>query len=227
MKELNIYDLMKSWFDFCFENPEMINPNHSALYFFILSHSNRLGWKPKIGLPSTMAKEAIGMKSYKTYISTLNDLVEFGFVEMLERSRNQYSSNIVAIVNFTKASTKALTKASSKHVSKLDQSIGESNDSIIILSTNTPITKDTIDSRKLKFAATLEPFLEKYGKAMLNDFYRYWTEPNNSGTKFRRELEKTWDVSRRLETWAKNEKPPAGGSRADPTIPDHRKRNQL
>lgn len=66
--------------------------------------------------------------------------------------------------------------------------------------------KEKIDARKLKFSSTLQPFLEVYGKDFLNDFYKYWTEPNNSGTKFRRELEKTWDLDRRLATWAKNDK---------------------
>lgn len=64
--------------------------------------------------------------------------------------------------------------------------------------------KNNIDNRKLKFSQTLEPFLVKYGKDMLNEFFKYWTEPNKSNSKFRQELEKTWDVSRRLETWANN-----------------------
>jgi hypothetical protein len=64
---------------------------------------------------------------------------------------------------------------------------------------------NNIDSRKLKFAATLQPFLITYGKDFLNDFYKYWTEPNKSNTKFKQELEKTWSLSRRLETWAKND----------------------
>ena len=134
-----IYDYMRNWFDFSFENPELINPNHSALYFFILSHSNRMGWKPKFGLPTTMAKEALGIKSYTTYIKTLNDLVSFGFVKMLEKSKNQYSSNIIALLIFSKALDKALDKATIKHVSKHTQSISKSNETIII-----PIQEYTI-----------------------------------------------------------------------------------
>lgn len=65
---------------------------------------------------------------------------------------------------------------------------------------------NTIEFRKLKFSDTLKPFLDTYGKDFLNDFYNYWAEPNKSNTKFRYELEKTWDLKRRLETWAKNEK---------------------
>ena len=66
--------------------------------------------------------------------------------------------------------------------------------------------KDNIDSRKLKFASSLEPFLSVYGKETLNKFYAYWVEPNKSNTKFRQELEKTWDLKRRLETWSGNDK---------------------
>lgn len=67
-------------------------------------------------------------------------------------------------------------------------------------------SKEDITARKLKFSSTLEPFLKTYGKELLNDFYKYWTEPNISKTKFRKELERTWDVERRLGTWAKNDK---------------------
>jgi len=65
---------------------------------------------------------------------------------------------------------------------------------------------NNIDERKLKFASTLKPFIEIYGKDLLNDFYKYWTEPNKSNTKFKQELEKTWSLERRLETWVKNDK---------------------
>ena len=112
------YELSRVWFDFCFENPEKIKPNHTALYFFCIEHCNRLGWKTKFGLPTTMAKDAIGIRSYNTYINTLNDLIEFGFIELVEKSRNQYSSNIIALSNFNKALDKALDKALIKHGTK-------------------------------------------------------------------------------------------------------------
>lgn len=73
-------------------------------------------------------------------------------------------------------------------------------------SVNVIVKENNIDSRKLKFASTLQPFLLTYGKDFLNDFYKYWTEPNKSNTKFKQELEKTWSLERRLDTWAKNEK---------------------
>jgi hypothetical protein len=144
--DINVYQLSRNWFDWCFENPELISPNHSALYFFCIEHCNRLGWKEKFGLPTTMAKDAIGIRSYNTYIKTLNELVDFGFIKLIEKSKNQYSSNIIALSNNVKAHNKALDKALIKHVTKQSESTQQSIDSInkqdtSIQETNIPIYK--------------------------------------------------------------------------------------
>lgn len=143
---MNIYDLSRKFWDFAFENPDKIKPNHGAMYFFAIEHCNRLGWKERFGFPTVMAMEAIGIKSYNTFINTLKELVEFGFIEMIEKSKNQYSANIIALSNFNEAHNKALDKALMKHGTKqsesTQQSTGESIDSInkqIYNTTNIPI----------------------------------------------------------------------------------------
>ena len=191
---MNGYDLSRKWFDWSFENPERINPNHTALYFFIIEHCNRLGWKEKFGLPTTMAKEAIGIRSYNTYINTLNDLVEFGFINLIEKSKNQYSSNIVALSNFDKAPDKALDKALIKHVTKQR----ESNSSINKQETKKQIT---IEERKIKFYDSLSLFVDEYPKQMLRDFFNYWSEHGENDKKLRFEKEKTFGIKQRLSTW--------------------------
>ena len=120
---MNSYELSRNWFNWCFENPEKISPNHTAMYFFIIEHCNRLGWKEKFGLPMEMTKDAIGIKNYRTYSNTLNDLIEWGFITLIQKSKNQYSSNVIAIVKNTKANTKALDKAMQKHSQKQVESI--------------------------------------------------------------------------------------------------------
>lgn len=177
---LNGYDLSRAWFDFCFENPEKIKPNHTALYFFSIEHCNRLGWKKKFGLPTSMAMEAIGIKSYNTYIETLKDLVEWGFIVMVEKSKNQYSSNIVALSNFNKALDKALDKALIKHGTKQGESTSESIDSI-----NKPLTieqenkeqrtiipgsKEPAEIESL-FSSIKKSFLAHYQKRFENEYY--------------------------------------------------------
>lgn len=69
-----------------------------------------------------------------------------------------------------------------------------------------PTPATDLESRKLAFKRTLGPYLQAYGAEMLKEFFEYWTEPNKSGTKFRQEMEKAWDLNRRLRTWAKREK---------------------
>ena len=203
---MNSYELSRKWFDWCFENPEKINPNHSALYFFCIEHCNRLGWKEKFGLPTTMAKEAIGIRSYNTYINTLNDLVDFGFIKLIEKSKNQFSSNIIALSNFNKALDKALDKALIKHTTKQRESTSESISSIDKQYNKKQGTKNNdIEERKLKFAETIKPFLSTYNRDTLKEFYDYWTEPNKSNTKFKQELQKTWSLKSRLERWTKND----------------------
>lgn len=122
MDNINGYDLSRNWFNWSFDNPDKVKPIHSAIYFFAIEHCNRLGWKDKFGFPSQMVMESIGVKNWRTYSKALNDLVDFGFIKMIEISKNQYSSNIIAIVKNTKAPTKALDKALSKHSTKHSQS---------------------------------------------------------------------------------------------------------
>ena len=119
---MNSYELSRSWFDYSFSNPDKIKPLHTAIYFFAIEHCNRLGWKEKFGFPSQMVMEAVGVKNWRTYSKALNDLVDYGFLKMIETSKNQYSSNIIAIVKNTKATTKALDKALQKHSTKQGQS---------------------------------------------------------------------------------------------------------
>jgi len=61
--------------------------------------------------------------------------------------------------------------------------------------------KATLDNRKQKFADSLVPFLEKYGKDMLNKFYMYWTEHGERDKKMRFEKEKAFNLVLRLTNW--------------------------
>jgi hypothetical protein len=64
---------------------------------------------------------------------------------------------------------------------------------------------NNIEERKLKFASTLNNYLDIYPKETIDKFIAYWSESNKSNTKFKYELERTWDLERRLNTWISNE----------------------
>lgn len=61
-------------------------------------------------------------------------------------------------------------------------------------------------ARRNSFYDSLIPFINQYSKEMIRAFFDYWSELNKSGTKMRYELEETWELPRRLVTWANREK---------------------
>lgn len=65
-----------------------------------------------------------------------------------------------------------------------------------------------------------------YPAGMLQSFFNYWSEKNANGRKMRFEMQKTFDVKRRLSTWANNEnkfkfKNNSYGNTNDPTSVDY------
>ena len=63
-----------------------------------------------------------------------------------------------------------------------------------------------MEGRRVKFYNSLVPFVQMYGKAMVRDFFDYWSEPNKSETQMRYELERTWSLNLRLAYWSRNKK---------------------
>ncbi len=60
--------------------------------------------------------------------------------------------------------------------------------------------------RKQDFGESLIPFVAKYGKEMIWAFFDYWSEMNKTCTKMRFEQQPTWEVAKRLATWANKDK---------------------
>ena len=145
---MDIYKLYRIFWDFAFDNPEKIKPNHCAVFSFAIEQCNRLGWKDRFGLPTSLVMEATGIKSYSVYKKTFNDLVDFGFIDVVEYSKNQYSSNVIALKENCKAPDKALDKALINHTLKQSESTCESIGSInkqIYNTTNKPYNQQIKD----------------------------------------------------------------------------------
>jgi hypothetical protein len=62
-----------------------------------------------------------------------------------------------------------------------------------------------VEMRRKRFYSSLTSFVGTYKREMVRAFYNHWSELNKSGTKMRWELEKTWELPRRLATWAARE----------------------
>lgn len=181
---MDIYSLSRNFWDYSFENPDKLKPNHAAIYFFAIEHCNRLGWKDKFGLPTTMVMEAVGIKNYKTYHSALMDLVEIGFINLIEKSKNQYSANVIALVKFTKANTKALTKALSKHDTKHIPKQVQSTASIdILVYFNTILPNYQYTDLRVELIKNWINYKierkEKYGKLGFDAFLKKWNHKSD------------------------------------------------
>lgn len=66
--------------------------------------------------------------------------------------------------------------------------------------------KQLMEGRRVEFYNSLVPYVQMYGKAMVRNFFDYWSEPNKSGTQMRYELERTWSLNLRLGMWNRKEK---------------------
>lgn len=59
--------------------------------------------------------------------------------------------------------------------------------------------------RRSAFYNSLIPYVSRYGKEMIRQFYDYWSEMNKSKSRMRWEGEKTWELERRLEYWSRRD----------------------
>ena len=147
------------------------------------------------------------------YVNDLNPATEDIITDLcfepikqnLKRDLRKYESTCEKRSEAGKKSAELRAAKSNERSTVVNENVRNSTVSVNV-NDNVNVINNNIDSRKLKFADTLKPFIDIYGKDLIKDFYGYWTEPNKSNTKFKKELEKTWDTKRRLENWAKNDK---------------------
>jgi len=90
---------------------------------------------------------------------------------------------------------------SERNASKVNESISKANKSI--------------EKRIMEFKNSIHA-IEGISDSDKKDFFLYWTEKNKSGSKFRAEMEKTFDIGRRLKRWASN-----GFNKQKNRFPDH------
>lgn len=206
---MNGYEYSRKWFDFAFENPEHISPNHAAIYFFAIEHCNRLGWKEKFGFPTQMAMEAIGIKKHSTYIRYFNDLVDWGFFKLIQKSQNQYSSNIICLSNALPKTGGALGKANGKHTAKQKeingQSTGQTKRSINKPLTLEPLTLEPINWENENVGADA-PHLEngvrlQSGPDRAAAFFSEGEEKKNPQLEILEECVIPFDSENFMDTW--------------------------
>jgi hypothetical protein len=97
------YQLTRRWFDYSREHPEAVTPNHTALYSWLVEANKANGWAASFGCPSARAMQGMGVRRYETFKKAFDDLVGFGFVEVIVAGNNQHSERRVALLLNSKA----------------------------------------------------------------------------------------------------------------------------
>ena len=97
--------------------------------------------------------------------------------------------------------TKAKAKAKANSIKEK-----EKREKTQIAATAVATLSEKKEVRAKEFYGSLVDYVGTYGAQMVREFYDYWTESNANGAKMRFEMEKVFDVGRRLATWANRDK---------------------
>ena len=202
---------------------ESFSASEVYVYFFLLNEFNARSWQNPIDIPNKLITVSIGI-SEKALIEIRNRLQQKGLITF-ESGNKKAKSPSYYLPEVSKKVSNEVSKKVSKRVSKKvsnEVSKNSSRNNNVrgdnIIKTKTKTKETTSDevvkkdaaiaatlSRKERFYESLVPFVEKYGAAMIREFFDYWSEMNKSQTKMRFEQQPTWETSLRLVTWAKRD----------------------
>lgn len=97
------------------------------------------------------------------------------------------------------------TKSNSLVESELNPTKSTVSDSVSVSVNDKVSVTKSINSRETEFKNSLQPHLAEFGSDLLNEFYLYWTEKKPKGRKMLFEMQKTFDIKRRLDRWSLND----------------------
>jgi hypothetical protein len=179
---MNGYKLTREWFEFSCQNIDKVNSNHTAMYLYLVDSFNFNKWPDMLGVPTEWTMQKLGIKNYKTYKKTFDDLILFKKIELVQKSTNNHTSNIIRLIEVvknTKATTKAHTNSGTKATTK------ESTNPLL-----TYINIETINNKTLKLINENATLLEE----CLEDWIKEYNKQNKVDVDFDK-LKTLWNTS--------------------------------
>jgi hypothetical protein len=146
------------------------------------------------------------LKHLMRYVNDQNPVTDNPLVDIdFEPIKQQLKRDLVKFEDVKVKRSEAGKAGASKRwqMPSNDSKEKQSITKIAVTDTVNVISKD-INKRKQEFASDLTSFVEKYGKAIIREFYDYWTEHGDKDKKMRFEKEKSFNLELRLERWNKN-----------------------
>ena len=186
---------------------ESFSASEVYVYFFLLNEFNTRSWQNPIDIPNKLITVSIGI-SEKALIEIRNRLQQKGLITFESGNKKAKSPNYY-LPEVSKKVSNEVSKNSSRDNNVRGDSINKTKTKDKETTPDGVAKKDAAIaatlSRKERFYESLVPFVEKYGAAMIREFFDYWSEMNKSQTKMRFEQQPTWETSLRLVTWAKRD----------------------
>lgn len=92
-----MFEYFNSFYQWIDDNPDKTDPYITAVYFALLNRANKLGWKEKFAIVLIDIQETCGISSRTTILKTLSKLEEYGFIETISTTQNQYKNRIICL----------------------------------------------------------------------------------------------------------------------------------
>jgi hypothetical protein len=108
----NYFNYFYHWIE---SNPDKVDPYITAVYFALLNRANKSGWKDKFAIILIDLQETCGINSRTTMLKTLARLEEFGFIETVSKTTNQYKNRVICLP-LNEKHVDSTWKANEKHV---------------------------------------------------------------------------------------------------------------
>ena len=179
---------------------EQFTPNEQLVMLRLLLSANEDG---VVGFSTRKLAELCGLtrqniRSILTNLSKKEDLV-IDATPTSNPASNPASNPRLTFVTICNFDTYRVGKR--KSTQQVTQQVTQSK-------TTLSKSKASLKEREHEFGESLIPYIEKYSKETIRAFFNYWSEKSKSGAFMRFELEKTWETTKRLQTWASREKLP-------------------
>ena len=186
---------------------ESFSASEVYVYFFLLNEFNTRCWQNPIDIPNKLITVSIGI-SEKALIDIRNRLQQKGMITF-ESGNKKAKSPSYYLPEVSKKVSNEVSKNSSRDNNVRGDSINKTKTKTKETTSDEVVKKDAAIaatlSRKERFYQSLVPYVEKYGAAMIREFFDYCSETNRSGTLMRFEQQPTWETPRRLSTWARRD----------------------
>ncbi len=174
---------------------------HVSLYMALFMIWNECGFDTELSINRNDVMKLAKIGNANTYTKSLKMLDELGYIKY-KPSFNPLIGSKVTMCIFGKGSDKGTAHGTVKGGSK---GSGEGDDTLYKQLNKE--TNKTIEQRKADFLLLVNETLPTENKERLKSFTDYWSEHSPNAKKMRWEKQDAFDISRRMGTWKRNEKP--------------------